>query len=86
MQECVTNAMKHGKCKDIWVKLEWLKDAVNIVVKDDGIGFDPQVVKDHSFGILGMKERIEILNGTITITSEINRGTTVLFKIPLEVK
>ena len=86
VQECVTNAMKHGKCKDIWVKLEWLKDAVNIVVKDDGIGFDPQVVKDHSFGILGMKERIEILNGTITITSEINRGTTVLFKIPFEVE
>ncbi|MED4701931.1 sensor histidine kinase [Lysinibacillus capsici] len=84
VQECVTNAMKHGKCKDIWVKLEWLKDAVNIVVKDDGIGFDPQVVKDHSFGILGMKERIEILNGTITISSEINRGTTVLFKIPLK--
>ncbi|KOS60751.1 sensor histidine kinase [Lysinibacillus agricola] len=86
VQECVTNAMKHGNCKDIWVKLEWLNNAVNIVVKDDGKGFDPQVVKDHSFGILGMKERIEILDGTISITSEINRGTTVLFKIPLEVE
>jgi len=63
-----------------------LKDAVNIVVKDDGIGFDPQKVKDHSFGILGMKERIEILDGTISITSEIDRGTTVIFKIPLEVE
>lgn len=83
VQECVTNAMKHGECKEIWVKLEWLNNAVNIVVKDDGKGFDPQVVKDHSFGILGMKERIEILNGTISINSEINRGTTVLFKIPL---
>jgi len=85
VQECVTNAMKHGKCKDIWVKLEWLNNAVNIVVKDDGVGFDQKVVKDHSFGILGMRERIEILNGTISIESEINRGTTVLFKIPLEV-
>ncbi|KOY82349.1 sensor histidine kinase [Lysinibacillus sp. FSL H8-0500] len=86
VQECVTNAMKHGKCKDIWVKLEWLKNAVNIVVKDDGVGFDPHIVKDHSFGILGMKERIEILGGSLSITSEINRGTTVLFKIPLEVE
>lgn len=84
VQECVTNAMKHGKSKDIWVKLEWLKDAVNIVVKDDGIGFDPQIVKDHSFGILGMRERIELLHGKMTIQSEVNRGTTVLFKIPLE--
>ncbi|KOS66652.1 histidine kinase [Lysinibacillus contaminans] len=84
VQECVTNAMKHGKSKDIWVKLEWLRDAVNIVIKDDGVGFDPQIVKDHSFGIIGMRERIELLHGKMSIQSEVNRGTTVLFKIPLE--
>ena len=84
VQECVTNAMKHGKSKDIWVKLEWLKDAVNIVVKDDGIGFDTHNVKDHSFGIIGMQERVDLLHGQMCIQSEINRGTTVLFKIPLE--
>lgn len=84
VQECVTNAMKHGKSKDIWVKLEWLKDAVNIVVKDDGIGFDTQIIKDHSFGIIGMRERVDLLQGQMRIQSEINRGTTVLFKIPLE--
>ena len=84
VQECVTNAMKHGKSKDIWVKLEWLKDAVNIVVKDDGVGFDAKNVKDHSFGIIGMQERVELLHGQMRIQSEINRGTTVLIKIPLE--
>ncbi|MFJ7735997.1 sensor histidine kinase [Lysinibacillus sp. NPDC097287] len=84
VQESVTNAMKHGESKDIWVKLEWLKDAVNIVIKDDGIGFDPQVVKDSSFGIIGMRERIDLLHGKMSIQSEVNRGTTVLFKIPLE--
>lgn len=84
VQECVTNAMKHGKSKDIWVKLEWIQHAVNIVIKDDGVGFDPQDVKDHSFGIIGMRERIELLHGKMTIQSEINRGTTVLFKIPLD--
>ncbi|GLC87842.1 sensor histidine kinase [Lysinibacillus piscis] len=86
VQECVTNAMKHGKCKNIWVKLEWLKDAVNIVVKDDGQGFDPQTVKDHSFGIIGMRERIDILNGTMTLNSKINNGTAVVFKIPLTIE
>ncbi|MFJ7950734.1 sensor histidine kinase [Lysinibacillus sp. NPDC096418] len=84
VQECVTNAMKHGKSKDIWVKLEWLKNSVNIVIKDDGVGFDTQVVKDNSFGIIGMRERIELLHGNMSIQSELNRGTTVLFKIPLE--
>lgn len=84
VQECVTNAMKHGKSKDIWVKLEWLKDAVNIVIKDDGVGFDTQIVKDHSFGIIGMRERVDLLHGKMSIQSEVNRGTTVLIKIPLE--
>ena len=84
VQECVTNAMKHGKSKDIWVKLEWLKNAVNIVVKDNGNGFNPQIVKDQSFGIIGMRERIDLLHGSMSIQSEVNRGTTVLFKIPLE--
>ena len=84
VQECVTNAMKHGKAKDIWVKLEWLKNSVNIVIKDDGVGFDTQVVKDNSFGIIGMRERIELLHGNMSIQSELNRGTTILFKIPLE--
>lgn len=84
VQECVTNAMKHGQSKDIWVRLEWLKNAVNIVIKDDGVGFDPQDVRDHSFGIIGMRERIDILHGEMFIQSEVKRGTTVLFKIPLE--
>lgn len=84
VQECVTNAMKHGQSKDIWVRLEWLKNAVNIVIKDDGVGFDPQDVRDHSFGIIGMRERIDILHGEMFIQSEVKRGTTILFKIPLE--
>lgn len=84
VQECVTNAMKHGQSKDIWVRLEWLKNAVNIVIKDDGVGFDPQDVRDNSFGIIGMRERIDILHGEMFIQSEVKRGTTILFKIPLE--
>ena len=84
VQECVTNAMKHGKSKDIWVKLEWLKSAVNVVVKDNGVGFDPRIVKDQSFGIIGMRERIDLLHGSMSIQSEVNRGTTILFKIPFE--
>lgn len=86
VQESVTNAMKHGESKDIWVKLEWLKNAVNIVIKDDGNGFDTQAVKDNSFGIIGMRERIDLLHGKMSIQSEVNRGTTVLFKIPLEIE
>ncbi|WP_342473043.1 sensor histidine kinase [Metasolibacillus sp. FSL H7-0170] len=84
IQECTTNAIKHGKSTEISVKLEWLKRDVNISVKDNGVGFDKELIKDQSFGIIGMKERIDILNGKMNIRSEIGKGTLVTFKIPFQ--
>lgn len=86
VQECVTNSLKHSKSKEIWVKLEWLKDSVNIVIKDQGVGFDPNIVKDNSFGLIGIRERIEILKGSFNIDSAPGKGTTVIFKIPINVE
>ncbi|WP_252502337.1 sensor histidine kinase [Sporosarcina sp. Marseille-Q4943] len=83
IQECITNALKHGKSRDVWVKVEWLRDTMNIVVKDNGVGFDPNQTKDKSFGIIGMRERVELLKGEMKIMSTIGKGTTVLFRIPL---
>ena len=82
VQECVTNSLKHGKPKEISVKFEWLKGDINIVVKDDGIGFDNENKKEQSFGIIGMRERIDLLEGQMRIHSVVGKGTTVLFKIP----
>lgn len=83
VQESVSNALKHGKSKDIWVKIEWLRDTMNIIVKDSGRGFDQNEVKDKSFGLIGMRERIELLKGDMTITSTIGNGTIIYFRIPL---
>ena len=83
VQECITNALKHGNSRDVWVKVEWLRDTMNIVVKDNGKGFDAKQTKDKSFGIIGMRERIELLKGEMKIMSTIGKGTTVLFRIPL---
>ena len=63
VQESVSNALKHGKSKDIWVKIEWLRDIMNIIIKDNGQGFDQKEVKDKSFGLIGMRERIDLLKG-----------------------
>jgi len=83
VQECISNALKHGKSRDVWVKVEWLRDTMNIVVKDNGEGFDPNQTKEKSFGIIGMRERVELLKGEMKIMSTIGKGTTVLFRIPL---
>ena len=83
VQECLTNGLKHGKFKEAWVKVEWLKDKMNIIVKDNGVGFDPDVAKEKSFGLIGMRERVELLEGTMKIISSPGNGATILFSIPI---
>ncbi|MDZ5471933.1 sensor histidine kinase [Bacillus sp. 31A1R] len=84
VQESVQNALKHAKSKEIKVKLELTKTYISIVVKDDGVGFNVNEKKAESFGILGMRERIELLGGQLTIDSKIGTGTVVLIQVPLE--
>ncbi|MFY3791565.1 sensor histidine kinase [Ureibacillus sp. MALMAid1270] len=84
VQECVNNAIKHGEASEISVKIEWLKKHININVKDNGSGFDINNVKEKSFGLVGMKERIDLLKGTMDINSNPGQGTLIMFKIPLQ--
>jgi two-component system, NarL family, sensor histidine kinase DegS len=83
IQESVQNALKHADAKDIVVRVEITKLAINVTIMDNGVGFDLQKKKPESFGIIGMKERVELLNGEISIDSKIGKGTTVLIRVPL---
>lgn len=83
IQESVQNAMKHAEAKEVLVKLELLKDKATIIIQDDGKGFDKEIQKESSFGLIGMKERVDLLDGEMTIDSEIGKGTTVTIKVPL---
>ncbi|UQW97995.1 histidine kinase [Rummeliibacillus sp. G93] len=86
VQECVNNAIQHGKSHQVWVKLESCKDFINISIKDDGIGFDPQTTKQNSFGLIGMKERVDLLGGEMNLDSVEKQGTRIMFKIPIKTK
>ncbi|MFB5085920.1 sensor histidine kinase [Psychrobacillus sp. PGGUH221] len=83
IQESLTNGIKHGKFKEAWVKVEWLKQKINIIVKDNGKGFDPNEAKEKSFGLIGMRERVDLLDGTMKIISSPGKGATILFSIPI---
>ncbi|MBM7570254.1 sensor histidine kinase [Aquibacillus albus] len=83
VQESVQNAVKHAEPSNISVKLEQKSDKVMIVIKDDGKGFDVQQKKEDSFGLLGMRERIEMLDGDWTLESSIRKGTTIFIQVPL---
>ncbi|MCP3031440.1 histidine kinase [Halobacillus sp. A1] len=83
IQEAVQNALKHAEARTIEVKFELKASSTTIVIKDDGKGFDPSVKKEKSFGLVGMRERVEMVNGDLDIHSVPGEGTIVTIKMPL---
>lgn len=83
VQEAVQNACKHGSPSHVNVSLEFRDKIVILMVKDDGIGFDPSKKKEDSFGLIGMRERAEVLEGKMDINSSPNQGVTILIQIPI---
>ncbi|MFE8696482.1 sensor histidine kinase [Cytobacillus sp. FJAT-53684] len=83
IQESVQNAIKHANPREIQVKMEIEKAKVTVVIKDDGIGFDLSQKKKDSFGLIGMRERVELLEGQLSIDSNIGKGTVILIQIPI---
>ena len=88
VQEALTNAVKHGRAKNIWIRA-WLKDGVlHCSVRDDGAGFDAQSVQTagsrKGLGLVAMRERLSAIGGTLSIESSQRRGTEILIKLPME--
>jgi two-component system sensor histidine kinase DegS len=83
IQESVQNALKHANACEIKVRLEITNSAVRVLIKDNGVGFDLNQKKPDSFGMIGMRERVDLLDGEITFTSKIGKGTSVNITVPL---
>ncbi|MCL6584953.1 MAG: sensor histidine kinase [Anoxybacillus sp.] len=86
VQESVQNALKHADAGEIEVKMEIKKNLLFLLVKDNGKGFDATEKKENAFGLIGMKERVELLEGTMNIRSQLGVGTTIFIQIPLNVE
>ncbi len=84
IQETVTNALKHAKAKTLIVNITKHKNSVDVLIKDNGVGFDNVAsVKQHSLGLKTITERIRMLKGTLSIKSKKEEGTLVLAQIPI---
>lgn len=84
VQEAVQNAIKHAESTLIKVKLEINKNSITVVIKDNGKGFDAALKRDKSFGLIGMRERVEMLDGRLSIDSIIGKGTTININVPYD--
>lgn len=85
VQELVTNIIKHAQATEATIHLTNHDDSLNILLEDNGKGFNPSQVttKNKGMGISSIDKRIEHLNGSMTIESEIDKGTTIIIDIPL---
>lgn len=84
IQESVQNALKHAEATTITVKVEMGREQVIVMIKDDGKGFDKNEKKQDSFGLIGMKERVELLSGEISIDSKVGVGTIIMINVPIK--
>jgi signal transduction histidine kinase len=82
VQEALSNAAKHADAQRVKVHVAAHDSRAEIVVKDDGRGFDPDVAT-AGFGLLGMRERVALVGGTLEVVSQPGEGTEVHVVVPL---
>lgn len=84
-QEALQNVVKHADASTVLVRLAAGDDGVRLIVTDDGQGFDEETVAGedrHSYGLVGIQERAELIGATLTLTSRPGTGTTVEVLLP----
>jgi signal transduction histidine kinase len=83
VQEALTNVVKHAGAESVSIVLARRDAGVGAVVEDDGRGFDADEVRDDALGLVGMRERLALLGGTLTVESTPGAGTALVAYVPL---
>lgn len=83
VQESLTNVLCHAHASHVGILLERTADRVRLFVEDDGIGFSPDIIEHTDrLGLVGMRERADMLGGSLTIESTPGRGTSIIVEVP----
>lgn len=88
-QEALTNVARHAGANQVTIQLMFRPDSLNLIIADDGRGFDPQQALQpqanrRAWGLLGMRERVALVQGQCDIQSAPGRGCTIQITIPLK--
>lgn len=87
LQELVHNVIKHAEARTVTIQVNRFKDMVNLMVEDDGQGFDVEKIKEKpGLGLQSVAARVHDLNGVMQIDSRPGKGTTVSIDIPVKGK
>jgi hypothetical protein len=85
IQELCTNIIKHSQANEVNIYLtQGSPSEINIIIEDNGIGFDPKaIVSQSGIGLKNMEKKVEQMGGTFSIDSNINKGTSIIIDLPL---
>lgn len=81
--EGLTNIVHHAQAHNVAVDVRMEDKSLLVTIKDDGVGFDPSSIPSGHYGILGMQERVRLVNGSLEIQSARGKGTVLKMEIPL---
>jgi len=83
-QEALQNALKHGSARKVAVELTAAGTTIDLIVSDDGKGFDVKVgLASGSLGLVSMRERVRLVHGEMTVESKQGQGTRIHVRVPL---
>ncbi|PWB31294.1 histidine kinase [Pseudomonas sp. SDI] len=84
LQEALTNVMRHAQAHTVQISLSLEDEMLCLTVSDDGVGFITDDSRPTSFGLVGMRERVLMLGGSMGLDSEPGEGTSLSVRIPLD--
>jgi signal transduction histidine kinase len=90
-QEALANVRRHARARQVTVTLSYMEDIAVLDVCDDGVGFDPGALpmepgRQGGLGFVAMRERVEALQGTLTVESAPGQGSTLVVELPTDLR
>jgi PAS domain S-box-containing protein len=84
-QEALNNVAKHAGATRVSILMHWQRSQIFMIIEDNGKGFDAsaQPAEGHGRGLLGMRERVHLLNGKLSVESSAENGTTIIVTVPV---
>jgi signal transduction histidine kinase len=83
VQESLTNVVKHAGATSVDLAVRCEEDVVEVIVADDGVGFEVERTTGGGFGLAGMRERVELAGGELSVASGATSGTVIRARLPL---
>jgi len=85
LQEALQNAVKHSRAQDFRVELRGGPGKIDLAISDRGTGFDQtEALRNRGLGLISMRERLQLVNGTLAIESQPGHGTTIRARVPIK--